>query len=77
MKDPEFTRKGKQVINLSTGEVKDFKTINQAKSHSHTLQMEADKGLGRGTLRRIARKRKQREKTFNPRLGRQLALQST
>jgi hypothetical protein len=55
MKKASWSRKGKTVINLVTGVVEEFKTINQAKKRSHQIQMEVDNGLGRGTVRRLSR----------------------
>lgn len=51
MSECKFTRKGKTIINLKTGEVKAFDSINQAKRESRKTQMEADGAIGRGTLR--------------------------
>ncbi len=63
MKKPDYTRKGQQIINLVTGVVEDFKTVNLAKKRSRQIQMDADRDcLGRGTLRRMPRKTKDRYK---------------
>ncbi len=63
MKKPDYTRKGKQIINLDTGVVEDFRTMNLAKKRSRQIQMDADKGcLGRGTVRRMPRKVRDRHK---------------
>lgn len=52
MKPTQYIRKGKQVRNVITGVVEDFKSLNESKRRSHALQMKEDKGLGRGTVRR-------------------------
>lgn len=66
MKKVTHTRKGKQVIDLGTGEVEDHKTINAAKKRSKAIQLSADGALGRGTLRLIPRKLTERVKAFGP-----------
>ena len=67
MKEVTHTRRGKQIIDLTTGVVEDFKTINQAKKRSKAVQMAANKtnALGRGTLRIIRRKLTERQKAFD------------
>ena len=64
MKEVTHTRRGKQVIDLTTGVVEDFKTINAAKGRSKAIQKSADGALGRGTLRCIARSDADRIKAF-------------
>ena len=51
MKQAEYMRRGKVIINLATGEAKDHSSINAAKRASHGLQMRSDGRLGAGTLR--------------------------
>ena len=51
MKETKYERKGMTIFNLETGEKKTFKSNNKAKQASHKIQMDADKALGRGTLR--------------------------
>ena len=69
MKQAQYTRKGKQLINLTSGVVENFKRVNQAKRASRGIQMDADMALGRGTVRRLPRTQKERNKTG----GRQLS----
>ncbi len=45
MKQTTHTRKGKQIIDLTTGVVEDFKSVNQAKYRSRAIQMAADNAL--------------------------------
>ncbi len=51
MKAPEYARKGKTIINLTTGVVEPYKSLNAARKASRHIQLAADNGLGRGTLR--------------------------
>jgi hypothetical protein len=53
MKTAQYARKGKIIINLTTGEKHTHRWNNQAKRASRKIQMEADGALGRGTLRVI------------------------
>ncbi len=62
MREVTHTRKGKQIINLSTGVVEDFPSINQAKYRSRKLQ--STSGV---VLRKIARKLKDRVLAFGSR----------
>jgi len=63
MKAAEYMRRGRQLTNLSSGVIEDFKSINAAKRASHGLQHDIDGGsLGRGTVRKIARKIKEQLK---------------
>lgn len=53
MKDTIYTRKGKSIKNLETGKIEGFKSISQAKRKSRKLQLDLDKGLGRGSVKVI------------------------
>jgi hypothetical protein len=61
MKQATHLRKGKNITNLGTKKVDTYKTINQAKKASHRIQMDADKALGRGSVRaeRLAPEKRQ------------------
>jgi len=65
MKEVTHTRRGKQIIDLSTGVVEDHLSLNQAKKRSTAVQKAG------GILRKIPRKDKDREKSFD--CGRQLS----
>lgn len=69
MKQAEYTRKGKQLINLTSGVVENFKRVNQAKRASRGIQMDADRALGRGTVRCLSRTQSERNKTNNSQLS--------
>lgn len=51
MSEHKYTRVGNTIIDESTRQKETFKYINQAKRKSRRLQMDADRGLGRGTVR--------------------------
>lgn len=51
MKDAKFERQAHTIKDLSTGERKPFKSINQAKKWSRDFQKKEDGGLGLGSLR--------------------------
>ena len=74
MKQTTHTRKGKQIIDLTTGVVEDFKSVNQAKYRSRAIQMAADNALGRGTVRKLYRKFKERTVAWGPSYARRGAL---
>ncbi len=64
MKDCTHVRKGREIRSASPGDAKMHPSINKAKKASHKIQMEQDKGLGRGSVKVIPftpkkRKRKQ------------------
>ncbi len=63
MKEITHTRRGKQIIDLSTGVVEDHKYVNQAKRRSRALQSEGS------TVRRIGRKLSERMKTSSHRMS--------
>lgn len=46
----EFTRMGRHIRNVATGEMQEFKSVNKAKQWSRTWQ-KANGGLGVGKLR--------------------------
>ena len=52
MKKCEYTRAGRQIKTLSTGQVETFKYVNQAKRASAKLQRDGG-GLGCGVLRLV------------------------
>lgn len=51
MKKAKFERKDHTMRELPAGERKVFNSINAAKRESRKIQMNADGGLGRGTVR--------------------------
>lgn len=59
--ETRYTRKGKIIIDTVTGEAKEHKTVNAAKRASREIQMEEDKGLGRGVLQLTAIKAQKQE----------------
>lgn len=63
MKEVTHTRRGKQIIDLATGVVQDFKFINEAKRASRVIQSTG------GTLRRLQRKLADRLKASSVRMG--------
>ena len=63
MKQPTHTRRGKQIIDLITGVVEDFKYVNEAKRRSRALKAEGN------ILRRIPRKFKDRVATGRDRMS--------
>ncbi len=71
MKKAEYTRRGKQLINLTSGVVKDFPRVNQAKRASRGIQMDADEMLGLGIVRCLPRTHKERIKVDNRQLSQQ------
>jgi hypothetical protein len=73
MKEVTHYRKGKNVISKSSGTVSEHKTVNGAKRESRKIQMEADRALGRGTVRVTPRKLNERIAAFDPQ-PRQIAL---
>ncbi len=64
MKPATHVRKGKEIRAAAPHGAVMYDSMNKAKKASHKIQMEQDKGLGRGSVRVIAftpkkRKRKQ------------------
>ena len=51
MSEHKYTRIGHIILDESTRQKETFKYINEAKRKSRRLQMDADNGLGRGTVR--------------------------
>ncbi len=49
MKEAKYFRMGRVIRTPDGDEV--FPSINKAKKRSHAIQMQADKAIGRGTLR--------------------------
>ena len=63
MKPTTHIRKGREIRSSDPKDAKMYSSINEAKKASHKIQMNADKALGRGTVRVIlytARKRRRR-----------------
>lgn len=57
MSEVKFERRGEKgtiIKNLETGESTKYDSANKAKRESRRLQMEADKALGRGSVRVVA-----------------------
>jgi hypothetical protein len=52
MKPAKFIRAGKQIKEVESGHTTGYKYYNEAKRESRRIQMEHDKALGRGTVRR-------------------------
>jgi len=69
MKEATHTRRGKVIVDLGSGAVSAFKSINQAKSASHEIQKDSDNALGRGTVRLLARKQSERAKSASRQLS--------
>ncbi len=64
MKDCTHVRKGREIRSAVVGDAMMHPSINKAKKASRKIQMEQDKGLGRGSVKVIPftpkkRKRKQ------------------
>ena len=72
MKEATHTRKGRTITTAADGGIMTHKTINQAKRTSRKIQMDADKALGRGSVRIFRRKQSDRAKTG----GRQLSAEA-
>lgn len=53
MKETLYERKGRVIINLKTKEAKHHESNNLARRASRQIQIEADRALGLGTLRRV------------------------
>ena len=50
-----YARKGRQIIDLKNGSIKEYPSINQAKRESRRLQKRTG-GVGRGAVRVIQKK---------------------
>lgn len=68
MKEATHTRRGQTIIELGGGPIP-CKSINEAKRTSRKIQMDSDKALGRGSLRRLSRKYSERVKTNDRQLS--------
>ncbi|KKN65448.1 hypothetical protein LCGC14_0481680 [marine sediment metagenome] len=49
---PEYMRRNAMITNLTTGVVEQFSSISRAKRASHKIQIDNDKALGLGILRK-------------------------
>lgn len=63
MKTPTHSRRGKQIIDLETGVVEDFKYVNEAKRRSRALKAEGS------IVRRLTRKFSERSKASAHRMS--------
>jgi hypothetical protein len=65
MKELTHTRTGKNIGYVGKNMTDTCESINKAKKMSRKLQMANDGGLGRGSLRKVTRKSKDRTGSFD------------